>query len=603
LNDAVRYVLRTTAVFLIGFLVILTAEFVILRVLPGDPSLLALPRIPGEQLDEDAMNEIYAIFEKPVFSQYVHFIGDMLSGEFYYSYSFRTDVSDFIYDHMWRTVALFAASLILSIALGALYGYLISRRKSHVVRQLVSLLPLAMMSASVLAVAWINLRLFVAELDWFPVGYPSLGGQDDQLASSILPVLTVSFVSVGAFALIVRDGYLIGRPLNNPSSDRPTYSSDGLFISMPNMQLLVASLMCCIIVVETLMSYRGLGWLLWLSLNRMDYFVVQAAFFLIALLVFLANIATYILVTVLRPNRGFDMFRQGATSPVKPATLSESAPTNGRSTSFLQSVLTAVPAIGKDFLRSPVGMIALMVFVGIIGIAVAGTQQETAFDMLHSPIPYDPTALFLIGAIAPVKLVLLGGLIAAVLGTFVGFVFGLTSRYTLAPMQGLFIGVVSIPLVCLIALYTYGSYSHSDVFSHYGSIVRLACAVSLPIAVLVGHALAVSGQCVSSGRMRLGGPSSFWRTLASVSPWGLFGLKYGLVVALSTMFVCDYMGVTIWESWGRSFELAFMNSLLLTTGGLDYIVPAFIGIALILGSVFLILDTLENVIRRRFCTV
>lgn len=603
MNKSIKYALRTVSILLIGILVILTAEFVILRVMPGDPAILALPRNPGVQIDEHTMNEILAIFDEPLYSQYVHFIGDMLSGDFYYSYAFETDVSDFIYSHMWNTVVLFAASLLFSIILGALYGYLTSRVKSHAARQIVSLLPLAMMSASVLAVTWISVRLFVAEMRWFPATYPSIGGGGDQFISSILPVSIACFVSVGAFALMVRDGYLIGRPLNNPSFDRPTYSSDGLFISLPNMQLLVASLMSCIIVAEVFLSYRGLGWLFVYSLQRMDYFVVQATFFLIALLVFLANIVIYILVTVFRPNRGFDTYRQGATSSVRPADVVEDTPTNGMSTSLSRSVMTAIKSVCRDLLRSRVGMVALVVFVGIVGIAVAGTQQDTAFDMMRRPAPYDPTLLFLIGAIAPVELVLLGGLVAAVLGTFIGFAFGLTSKYTLVPMQGLFIGAISIPLVCLIALYGMWDYSYSNGLPQLGNTVRLACAVSLPIAVLTGHALVVSGHRALAGRMGPRGPSSFWRMLASVSPWGLFGLKYGLVAALSAMYVCDFLGVSNWESWGRSIEIAYSSGLLVTAGGWDYLIPAFIGIALLLGSVFLILDTLENIIRRRFGTV
>lgn len=617
LNEVVKYAIRTTSIFLIGILVLLTVEFMILRVLPGDPSLLALPRIPGYPIDQDVMNEIQGVFDEPLPSQYVQFIGDMLSGEFYYSYQFNTDVSDFIYDYMWRTIPLLVVSLAISISLGILYGYWASRRKNHVLRQLVSLLPLALMSAFILAVAWISVHLFVVGTNWFPpAGYPLPIIQDDsvvvdllgdnQFAYSILPTLIVCFVSVGAYALIVRDGFLLGRPLNAPVSDRPTYETDGLFISLPNLQLFVAVQMCCLIVVDIFLTYRGLGWLLIQSLMHMDYFVIQASFFVIAILVLLANIVLYVVVTALRPNRGLDLFHQRRSAHVMASKPVEGIEVGGGRTDVPPSMLKAARSIAKDYLRSPVGLVALALFVAIAGIAIVGTQQGSVFDMTRMPVPYDPTALFFVGAIAPMKLVLIGGAVALVLGGFIGLAFGLTSRYTLVLLQGLYLGVVSIPLFCLIAIYSLGDFATRGLeyeFPYYGNIFRLSFVVSLPVAVLVGHGLVISGRNQLPSVTGSGGQGAFLRLAASAAPFGLAGLKYGLVAALSAMFISDFVGITRWDSWGRGVEISFDSHLMMTTGGWEYVLPAFIGISLLLASVFLILDTLENVVRRRYLTM
>ncbi|HIH00589.1 TPA: ABC transporter permease [Thermoplasmata archaeon] len=607
LNESVKYGLRTAAVFLLAVFVILTVMFVILRVAPGDPERLAMPRDPGQQEYPDGViEEIRALFDEPLSAQYVNFIQDMLSGEFYYSFTFHTDVSDFIYDYMWRTAALFAAALLLSVTLGFLYGFLSSRVRKHVPRQVVSLVPLLLMSVSVLSVAWIGFHLTAIEGDIFPSSpFPNPGSSDDslmvdlfgnsQLAHSILPVLIVSLVSFGALALVMRDGYRLGWSLNGCPEERPSYRSDGLFVSLPLIQLFVASLICCIIVAEYLLSFRGLGWLLIESMNRRDYFPLQASFFLIAVMVFVANIVLYVLVTALRPNKGFDMPRQECP-PTGPVVSYGSTKSSAEKKGLARAALAEGSSICRDYVKSPVGLVSLAVFAALFGVALAGSQQDMAFDLARRPIPYDPSTLFLIGAVAPMTMTLLGGLLAFVLSILLGIAFGVSIRFTHALMQGVFHGIVSMPIVPFVMLIAF--ISEEAWHNELTVVPRLALLLSLPLVVLVANSLLLSRQRLwSMGR----DPKSIAvrDSLPKVLSWSLFGLKYSLVAGLSAVVMCDFVGVTHWESWGRSLNLVFEGGLMMTSGGWDYVLPALIGISLLLSSVFLILDTLENIIRRR----
>ena len=71
-----RYVLRWLLIALVGVLVILTAEFVLLRVLPDDPALLAVPRAPFEAPSElsDEYDEVVNTLDQPLYVQYKEFI-------------------------------------------------------------------------------------------------------------------------------------------------------------------------------------------------------------------------------------------------------------------------------------------------------------------------------------------------------------------------------------------------------------------------------------------------------------------------------------------------------------------------------------------------
>ena len=607
MNESLKYGLRTIAVFLLAILVILTVEFGVLRVASGDPERLALPRAPGQDYPDEVIDEVRGIFGESLLHQYVYFIQDMLSGEFYYSYTFHTDVSDFVYDYMWRTTALFVAALVLSVMVGLLYGYLSSRVRRHVARQIVSLVPLLMMSVSVLGVAWIGFHLTAIEGDVFPSSpFPNTGSSDDslvvdllgntQLAHSILPVLIVGLVSFGALALVTRDGYALGWSLNGCPETRPSYRSDGLFVSLPLIQMFVASSMCCIVAVEYLLSFRGLGWLLVQSLERMDYFTLQASFFLIAILVFIANIVIYLLVTLLRPNRGLDLPRQECPSD-QPVVSYGSTKSSVEKKGLAKVMLAEGSSICKGYMKSPVGLVSLVVFLALFGVAVVGTQQDLAYDLARRPIPYDPSSLFLIGAVAPMTMALLGGLLTVVLAMVIGIAFGVSIRFTHALMQGVFHGIVSIPLVSFVVLAAFVSeeVAHNEL----AILPRLASLIALPVVVLVAHSLLLSRQRMwSMGRE----PKSITvrDNLPKIFSWSLFGLKYSLVAGLSALVVCDFIGATYWESWGRSLNLVFEAGVIMTSGGWDYVLPALVGISLLISSLFLMIDTLENIVRRRY---
>ncbi|MGB2582157.1 MAG: hypothetical protein WBD03_06775 [Thermoplasmata archaeon] len=251
----------------------------------------------------------------------------------------------------------------------------------------------------------------------------------------------------------------------------------------------------------------------------------------------------------------------------------------------------------RDYLRSPVGLASLAVFVTFVAIAIVGSQ--TSVIDLTNPFLYSPTSLFLVGATSPVIMVFLGGTIASVVGVFLGIVFGLGRRYLQAPAWGLCLGLVSMPLVSLIVL----SYlaSPPPFFAppptDYISMGRFAFIMSLPIAILVSHGLAsyLRRTPIQTGLL----VKSVRRALPTMIPWWLSGLKYGLVMCVSAMFICEFLSITRWESWGRALHIAYDHGMLVT-GEWDFVLPSSIGMALFLASVFMVLDTLERVARNRY---
>ena len=155
-----RYILRRFLVLVVGVLVILTVEFCLFRVLPDDPVQYAAPQWPSDLPDDlaEPYQDIYDIFEQPLYVQYFEFIGDMLTGDYGFSVMSRSEVSDHIYSTMMRTLILFGVSLSLCLVVGSIAGRAISRIRLHSHRQIWSVGSLALFSLPVVAWQWFFIR-------------------------------------------------------------------------------------------------------------------------------------------------------------------------------------------------------------------------------------------------------------------------------------------------------------------------------------------------------------------------------------------------------------------------------------------------------------
>lgn len=559
------YVLRRLMVLFIGIMVILTAEFVILRVAPYDPSSL-VPSTHAQEFDE--------VFNKSLLSQYFDFIGDMFSGDFGYSGVLNSPISDRVYDAMWTTLTLFLGSLSACLLLGALGGYLVFRMRTHVSRQGLSIVSLALFSVPVLLSAYVTVRYLYYE--WGLVPSP----MESTTTAAITAIATISLPFLGAFILIVRDGLTLASAASCP--DRPRIR-DALFVAMPKVQFMVAGLMLFIVPVEIMLMRPGIGFYFAVSFINMDYFLLQATFFLMTIIVFFTNYALETIVTMVRPRRKLDMYlHEDIAEAGTEALPSPKAATVG-------GVRDALVGMSRDYLRSPVGVVSLAVLFGLVLLAVVGPTLTS--DEVTIPAEPSYTDLFLDGATALVAVSLIVGLLASVIGSALGLVAGLTRPYgvvVVAVMQG----IMAIQTMCFLILpllsYRLGSdYGYADA----------ALLISLPVSALVA-ALTCHGVVSSRNRATpaASGPA---RHVPAVLSWTLAGLKYGVPTSVIVVFTCDFLGITPFHSWGYAFDVAVTYGMYEGFSIWNWLLPA-LATSLLVGSMFLVLDTFERVVRTRF---
>ena len=596
------YILRRLLVLTIGILVILTVEFCLFRVLPDDPIRLALPDAgpydPSVASDwyVDWREQVIDMFEQPWYAEYFEFIGDMLTGKFGLSLTYQSDIGDNIYSAMWRTLILFGSSLLLCLILAPLIGSALSRVRSYYKRQSLSFVSLALFSVPVLAWQWFMLKYLSYEWGLLPAGgIAPLGSSGIHLKYLIMPLASIFLASIGAFILSVRDGQTHASAAVFP--DRSTLR-DGLHAALPNMQFMAAASILFVACAEWWFSYPGLLWYFLESLYQWDYFPLQASFFLLAIMVFMVNFAMETVVTLIRPRRKLDLCLREDDDRFGIACERRE---RVRPFPFSYSRIAGVSIrLTKDFLRSRVGVVSLAVFIGIVALAIAGpwfSSDETAPIGIGSWTE-PSTDLFLDGATALVAISILAGLLASLAGMALGTVAGFSRPYADGFVTAIMQGLISIPFIGLFILMRMALWHPLEV-----SYVNAAIACSMPIMALVTllsfHGFVSSRNRVAAETRGFSKGVRFIHSGPAVAAWALSGLKYGIPLTVVTVFVCDAINLTSFSSWGAAFSAAVRAYPFASTAW-EYILPPLIGSALLIGSVFLMIDTIEKIIRTRF---
>lgn len=587
-------------VLVIGVLVILTVEFCLFRVLPDDPIRLALGSRPFDPntASDWHMNwreNVTEVFEQPLYVQYFEFIGDMLTGDFGSSAIYRSDLGDYIYSAMWRTLILFGSSLLLCLILAPLVGGALSRVRSYYRRQSLSFLALALFSVPVLAWQWFMWRYMSVEWGLLPFGgIAPYGSSGIHLKYLIMPLASVILASLGAFILLAKDGQTRASAAVFPNRSA---LRDGLFAALPNLQFMIAASVVFVVSAEWFFSFGGLGWYFLETLYDMDYFALQASFFLLAIMVFITNFALETVVTLIRPGCKLDSCLREDEDRFGAA--SENGVRVDRQAFSVSRIKGALIRVAKDYLRSPVGVVSLAVFIGIVVLAIAGPWFSS--DEI-GPIGIRPlqssTDLFLDGATALVAISILVGLFASLAGIALGIVAGYSKPYADGIVLAIMQGLISIPFIGLVVLLLVARWH----VSHVGYL-NAAIACSVPITALV-TLLSFHGFVSSRNRVAAAteGSSKSVRLICSgpaVASWALSGLKYGVPLTVVTVFVCDFIRLTHFSSWGAAFYDAMITYPFASVEW-DYILLPLIGSALLVGSVFLMLDTMERILRTRF---
>jgi len=304
---------RRLGFYLVTAIVAISVDFMIPRIIPGNPVNAVLAKMQGVVITKATIRALELQFgvgtKASLWSQYLHFWGNLFRGDLGISTSNGFEpVTTVIRSALPWTLGLVGVATVFSFVLGTAIGVLVGWRRS---RWLDNLLPAAtfFQAAPYFFLAFLALDLFSTKLGWFPSGggrgildFPALNLTyiGDVLDHAALPALTIVVASAAGWIVGMRnmmittmdeDFVLIAAAKGLPPRRVVWYAArNAVLPSVSGFSLAIGFIVSGALLTEIVFSYPGLGLLLVNGVGDNDYALLQGIFLIITFAVLGANL-------------------------------------------------------------------------------------------------------------------------------------------------------------------------------------------------------------------------------------------------------------------------------------------------------------------------
>lgn len=319
-----RYLLRQLGLYFIAAWASLTLNFIIPRLMPGDPASAMFARFRGQLQPEaiDALRKAFGFTGEPLHKQYVTYLSHTLTGDLGLSVAhFPAKVTDVIATGLGWTLLLSGAAVLVSFALGTLLGIVATWKRGG---WLDSVMPPVLMFLGAFPYFWlamVSLYVLGFVLGAFPLRHAysdtlspewSLEFIGSVLSHMVLPGLSIVIATIGGWMLgmrsamvtVLSEEYITMAQAKGLSQWRVMFSYAARNALLPNVTgfgMALGFVLAGSLLTEIVFSYPGQGYLLIQAVRNQDYPLMQGIFLTITLAVLGANFLVDVIYVFLDP--------------------------------------------------------------------------------------------------------------------------------------------------------------------------------------------------------------------------------------------------------------------------------------------------------------
>ena len=308
---------------IITIFLILTFNFILFRVMPGDVERIVIPKgaAPGSETFE-RLSEYYGL-DQPKTIQYFKYMSRLFQGDLGESISFETGwkVRDILGPFLVNTLILVGMGTILSVLFGIWLGRVTAWNRGKAADKVGSAFFLVFYCMPTFLFALLMLTLSAKFVPEWPIKgafsstYYSMNWTDqlgDRFVHTLLPLFALVIETIATFSIITRSSlidvmteeYMVTAVAKGLTSRQILHKH-----AMPNAMLPVVTVVAMnvgwilsgSIMIEIVFSYQGLGYLTYYAVLDQDYPLLQAAFMLEAVAVVIANFIADLMLMFLDP--------------------------------------------------------------------------------------------------------------------------------------------------------------------------------------------------------------------------------------------------------------------------------------------------------------
>jgi len=269
----------------------------------GDPIALIMPEAP--EADRAKLREALGLAD-PIPIQFVRFVANAARGDFGRSFFHREPAFPLVVERLPTTLALTSFAVVLAVLVAVPVGIYSAVRRNTVTDHAATVVVFLGQSMPVFWIGIMLMLLFAVQWRLLPVsGW-------DSWASVILPSVTLGAFTTPLFMRIVRSSMLEVINLDYVRTARAKGVSEWIVIcrhALRNAALPIVTviglqfglLLGGAVLTESVFAIPGLGRLLVRSILQLDFPIVQAGVFVLAMTIVTANLIVDVLYVYLNP--------------------------------------------------------------------------------------------------------------------------------------------------------------------------------------------------------------------------------------------------------------------------------------------------------------
>ena len=324
-----NYFFRRLGFYLLAFIIAITINFILPRVMPGDPmqAFLADLMKSGSTVDPDFVKTMQKIFgydpDMNLFVSYLNYIKNIFSGNWGISFKFYPEqVFTVLGDATWWTVYLLGVSIIIAWTINTFLGIYVAWNRGSKKDSTITIFGI-IMGAIPYVVTAMTLYFFLGVyLEWFPEGQAydidldppenfndlinNFSDYSDYLLSiinhSILPITSMVLVNLGGIMGMrsnminqLGEDFIVMGHAKGLTNKQVMFNYGARNAMVPQITAFTMSLGTILggsMITEIIFNYPGLGFTTYQALVSRDYPLIQGYLLMMSIVILSANLVS-----------------------------------------------------------------------------------------------------------------------------------------------------------------------------------------------------------------------------------------------------------------------------------------------------------------------
>ena len=315
---ATRLLLRRALLAVPLVFAVVALTFFFIRLAPGDPAQI----LAGDAPTAEFLAQVRAEYglDRPVWAQFLAFLGKALTGDFGTSLYTKQPVFTVILERFPATVLMTGTAMVVASIVGILVGVASAKRAGSRADTLISGASLLGYSMPGFWVGQLLVLLFAVSLDWFPAtgmqaaraSYTGWRHIQDVAWHMVLPVTTLAVFLLTMIARFTRaamidaldQDYVLVAEAKGASRNRILWHHafrNACVTTITVIGLEFGAVLAGAVVVEIVFGWPGLGRLFYDAIYRRDFPLLTGAFMFSSLIVIAVNTVSDVTCALLDP--------------------------------------------------------------------------------------------------------------------------------------------------------------------------------------------------------------------------------------------------------------------------------------------------------------